>query len=102
MRRPRSSARINLRFASIEEMDVIELRANKDGLDLQSWIRQLVRQEIRNKRLRERLMIETYKSQMRIETMLQSVIDEAIIRQAEYRAESRFENMEMLSEHELC
>ena len=51
MRRPRSSPRINLRFATIEEMDRIELIANQDGLDLQNWLRWLVRREM-NKRQR--------------------------------------------------
>lgn len=48
MRPPRSSARINLRFRDLHEMDEIELRANQEGLDLQNWLRQLVRQEIKD------------------------------------------------------
>lgn len=45
MRSPRKSARINLRFSNLEEMDAVELIANKDGLTLQNWIRWLIRRE---------------------------------------------------------
>lgn len=50
MRSPRSTPRINLRFADMEEMDIIELVANNDGLDLQNWIRRLIRMEIKKRR----------------------------------------------------
>lgn len=53
MRPPRSSPRINLRFQSLEEMDAVELVANSDGLNLQNWLRWLVRREINSRRARQ-------------------------------------------------
>ena len=52
MRPPRSSPRINLRFRDIGEMDAVELIANSDGLDLQNWLRWLIRREL-NRRLKK-------------------------------------------------
>ena len=54
MRPPRSSQRINLRFPSFAEMDEAELIANSVGLDLQNWLRWLVRRELNRRRKKEK------------------------------------------------
>ena len=54
MRPPRKSPRINFRLPSLAKMDEVELVANSDGLDLQNWLRWLVRREINSRRKRKK------------------------------------------------
>ena len=83
MSSPRKEPRINLRFDSNEEMDTIELRANQDGLNLQNWIRQLIRIEMASPRLSSGSCEESFKSQLKSQAMLETLVDKHAIDKAE-------------------
>lgn len=87
MRSPRSSARINLRFRDLHEMDKIELRANEQGLDLQNWLRQLVRQEMKDQQFRRHLAKTAIKILIKIYYLLEALVDSKIVATAEEKAE---------------
>jgi len=95
MRPPRSSARINLRFNDLEEMDAIELRANKDGLDLQNWLRWLVRQEMEDRQFRRLLIVDGVKSLLTTQYILEQLVDEQKVRAAKDRSEKLIERLDL-------
>lgn len=95
MRPPRSSARINLRFHNLEEMDAIELQANKDGLDLQNWLRWLVRQEMEDRQFKRLLLVDGVKSLLTTQYLLEQLVDEQKVRNSKERAEKLVQNLNL-------
>ena len=99
MRPPRSAPRINLRFSDLEEMDQIELLANQDGLDLQNWIRRLIRNEARNRRIKQLILVLVLKSIFKIMFMVESLVGKDQQRIAEERADLKFDQLKIDAEH---
>ena len=99
MRSPRSAPRLNVRFPSQEEMDEVELRANDDGLDLQNWIRRLIREEMKDGRLNQEVselrLIHILKSSY----ILEHLVDENQIIRAEERAILKLDQLKLNAEH---
>lgn len=98
MRPPRSSARINLRFRDLHEMDEIELRANQEGLDLQNWLRQLVRQEIKDQQYRRQLAKMAIKLLIKIYYLLEALVDPKVVEAAEEKSKLEMQRIQDQSE----
>ena len=90
MRARRSTARINLRFSNMEEMDLAELTANREGLSLQDWLRQLVFREIFDKQVNRVLREDLFLSISRIEFIVEKLAPEHSNSANEYAA-NRYE-----------
>ena len=99
MRKPRSSSRINLRFWDLEEMDQIELRANQDGLDLQNWIRCLIRDEMKYRRLKQAMLELSVKSNLKSMFILETLVDPTQRRIAEEKADVKFDELKIHAEN---
>ena len=91
---PRKDPRINVRFPTMREMDLVELTANRDGLDLQNWIRQLVRDEIDERPLRRLMMRVAFESLLIIRAALESLIGPAETEKAKARAQAYIDELE--------
>lgn len=88
----RTKPRINLRFKDLEEMDIIELRANQEGLNLQSWIRQLIRLEIAHPRLPHGTLEVALKSQLKTLAILETLVEKPVINKAEVISSRKVEH----------
>jgi len=89
MRTPRSTPRINLRFHTLEFMDVVELTANREGLDLQNWLRRLVHREITNRKFKPYLLRDGVERLITIQLLLEQLLEPSVIAAARHKAKSR-------------
>ena len=95
----RANPRINLRFPSIAEIDEIERQANLDGLDLQNWLRQLVRDEMNFRQFKRMLILECVKTLLIIRYILEQLVDDRKVKAAQAKAERKIERLDLQSKH---
>lgn len=93
MRPPRSNPRLNLRFRDHHEMDEIDLRANQEGLDLQNWVRQLVRHEIKDKPFRRHLAKKAVQLLIKIYFILETLVDPKVVAAAEEKSNQEMQRL---------
>jgi|GEM_PF-6848821 len=99
MKPRRTKPRLNLRFPSLAELDTIERQANLDGLDLQNWLRQLVRQEMTDRQFRRLLIQDGVKSVLIIQDILEQLVDASKVEAAHEKADRRMERLDLQSKN---
>ena len=98
---PRKEPRINVRFVSLQQMDHIELYANKRGYTLQNWIRMLIERELASD-LRKKIQVRNgYKSLYTVLSILEEMADPKIVNFAKHKADTFAENFDMHQEYDL-
>lgn len=95
MRSPRSSPRINLRFKNLEIMDDVELTANKDGLDLQTWLRRLALREVQYQKVRPLLLHEAVERLVTIQAILEQLVAPSVVTLAQKTARTRISKLNL-------